>query len=272
MALANEFEVSELLGEAGALELGRLPAFDGVRAAFSTRLTEKAGALASFAGPVRDGEGRLSDEYIARLAATLGFAFGRLGTCRQVHSAALCGHDVGVRRWYEGCDGLVTNLVGAPIAVFTADCVAILLWAPAAGALALVHAGWRGTTAKILARAVALMHERWGAHPAEISAFLGPAIGPCCYEVGEDVAAAARAALGPKVGQVLAAAGDRYRFDLHRTNILIAQEAGLTPLNIYRVLGCTSCDADHFPSWRRDGESAGRIAAFVERKGAASGN
>lgn len=253
------------------MELGRLPAFDGIRAAFSTRATERAGALVGFNGTVRDADGRLNDEYVARLAATLGFAFGRLGTCRQVHGATVCGHEVAERRWYERCDGLATDLVAAPVAVFTADCVAILLWAPTAGTLALVHAGWRGTTAKILARAVALMRERWGARPQEISAFLGPAIGPCCYEVGEDVAAATRAALGKRAGQALAPSGGRYRLDLHRANLLIAQEAGLAPINLYRVRGCTSCDADLFPSWRRDGERAGRIAAFAERKGGGLG-
>jgi len=259
----NEFTPEELRGEADALWLARVPAFQGVLAAFTTRDTLGRGAAASFRGGVPDAEGRIPEEFIARVCATVGFPYGRLATCRQVHGVTVCRVDVAERRWFDRCDGLATDLPDAPLAVFTADCVPVVLWAPAARALALLHAGWRGTLAKIVAAGVATLRDAWGAAPAEVSVFLGPAVGPCCYVVGDDVAREAEAAFGRRAAQVLPERDGARRLDLHRANELVAQEAGVPATNIYRVRACTSCDAALFASRRRDGERAGRMVALA---------
>jgi len=178
MDAQNEFQPQALAGDAGALWLSRLPAFDGVTVAFTTNETGRLQPAAGFTADVIDAEGRVAEEFIARVCATVGFAYGRLATCRQVHGIRVARPVVAERRVYDDCDGLATNLADTPLAIFTADCVPVVLWAARVGALALVHAGWRGTLAKITAAAVAALHNWWGAVAEEVAIFLGPAIGP----------------------------------------------------------------------------------------------
>jgi YfiH family protein len=263
MRAANEYSVEQLRGAAGALWLEAVPAFDGVAAAFTTQATLRESPAAEYEGPVLDAEGQLSEEYVARLCSAVGFPYGRLATCRQVHGTAICRVEVAERRWCGECDGLVTRVVEAPLAVFTADCVPVVLWAWRERVLAVLHAGWRGTLAKIVAAGVSSLEDGWRVVPEEVAVFLGPAVGPCCYDVGDDVARAAEAAFGKRFGQILKEEGGRRRLDLHRANELIAQEAGVPPDNIYRLAACTSCDAELFASHRREGEAGGRMMAVA---------
>ncbi|HUU56653.1 MAG TPA: polyphenol oxidase family protein [bacterium] len=263
MNAENEYTVEQLRGPAGALWLDAVGAFDGVAAAFATRETLREGPAAGFEGPVLDAEGRINEEYVARLCSTVGFPYGRLASCRQVHGTAICRVDVAERRWYDECDGLATNVVDAPLAVFTADCVPVVLWAARERALAVLHAGWRGTLAKIVVEGVSRLEDGWRVRAADVAVFLGPAVGPCCYDVGDDVARAAEAAFGKRVGQVLQEERGKRRLDLHRANELAAQEAGVPPDNVYRVATCTSCEAELFASHRRDGAAAGRMMAVA---------
>jgi YfiH family protein len=147
--------------------------------------------------------------------------------------------------------------------VFTADCVPIVMWAARAGALAVLHAGWRGTLAKIVGAGVARLEESWAARAGEVAVFLGPAVGPCCYDVGDEVVRAAEAAFGQRAGQILTEEEGKRRLDLHRANELAAQEAGVIPDNIYRVATCTSCEEELLESRRRDGDEAGRMMAIA---------
>lgn len=265
MRAENEFTPEELWGEADALWLDRLPAWEGVRAAFTTAGTASYGALARY-GPGEGDPGRgVDDGYIARLCATLEFPYGRLATGRQVHGDRVARIDVAQRRWYPDTDALATAEADTPLAVFTADCVAALVWAPGPRALAVVHAGWRGAVLRLVGKTIKKMETWWGAPAASYSVFLGPAAGVCCYEVGEDVAAAAREAFGERAGLVCISRGGRRFFDLHRAHELAAQEAGVLPANIYRVAVCTICDS-RFYSYRREGKGAGRAAAIASVK------
>ena len=263
MIAENEFAPQELAGEAGALWLDKVPAFDGVKAAFATKETLRYGAAAAFEGKPLDEAGRINEEYVARLCATLAFPYGRLTTCRQVHGTEICRVAAAERRWCGECDGLATDVVDAPLAVFTADCVPIVMWAARPGALAVLHAGWRGTLAGIVGAGVSRLEEFRAARAEEVAVFLGPAIGPCCYDVGDDVVRAAEAAFGKRAGQVLTEEGGKRRLDLHRANELVAQEAGVLPENIYRVATCTSCEEGLLESRRRDGDEAGRLMAIA---------
>ncbi|MEE9457342.1 MAG: laccase domain-containing protein, partial [bacterium] len=102
-----------------------------------------------------------------------------------------------------------------------------------------------------------------GARAGEIAVFLGPAVGPCCYDVGDYGARAVEAAFGKRAGQVLTEEGGKRRLDLHRANELAAQEAGVLPENVYRVATCASCEEGSFESRRRDGDEAGRLMAIA---------
>jgi YfiH family protein len=263
MNAENEYTPEQLRGPAGALWLDAVGAFDGAAAAFATRETLREGPAAGFEGPAVDAEGRIKEEYVARLCATMGFPYGRLTTCRQVHGTEICRVDVAERRWCGECDGLATTVVDAPLAVFTADCVPVILWAPRERALAVLHAGWRGTLAKVVVAGVSRLEDYGGVRAADVAVFLGPAVGPCCYDVGDDVARAAEAAFGKRVGQVLKEERGKLRLDLYRANELAAQEAGVLPENVYRVATCASCEAELFASHRRDGAAAGRMMAVA---------
>ena len=263
MIAENEFAPQELAGEAGALWLDKVPAFDGVKAAFATKETLRYGAAAAFEGKPLDEAGRINEEYVARLCSALAFPYGRLTTCRQVHGTEICRVASAERRWCDECDGLATDVENAPLAVFTADCVPIVMWAARPGALAVLHAGWRGTLAGIVGAGVSRLEEFRAARAEEVAVFLGPAVGPCCYAVGDDVVRAAEAAFGKRAGQVLTEEGGKRRLDLYRANELVAQEAGVLPENIYRVATCTSCEEGLLESRRRDGDEAGRLMAIA---------
>lgn len=144
-------------------------------------------------------------------------------------------------------------------AVQVADCVPLLLADRRGRAVAAVHAGWRGTAAGIARRVVQALGAH-GIEPQELIAALGPSIGPCCYEVGEDVLAAVSAGTGAPP-DLLAPQGRR--LDLRLANRLQLQAAGLAPDRIHAAPWCTSCASELFYSYRRQGPRAGRLLACI---------
>ncbi|HEU5250847.1 MAG TPA: peptidoglycan editing factor PgeF, partial [Thermoanaerobaculia bacterium] len=153
-------------------------------------------------------------------------------------------------------DAMVTRLSGVALVVQTADCVPLLLAAP--DAVGAVHAGWRGAVANVAGAAVeALLAPT--ADPASVRAWLGPSIGPCCYEVGGEVAAQFAADF------VRASSSGRPRLDLHGVVRSQLEAAGLASRNIASDPSCTMCGGERFASWRRDRERAGRMIALVAR-------
>jgi len=152
---------------------------------------------------------------------------------------------------------------GAAAGVRTADCVPVLLFDPRSGAAAAVHAGWRGTAAKIVRRAVDALARDCGSVPAELAACIGPAIGRCCYEVSDDLAARfeADADFGPAT--TVRVTGRGPRLDLAEANRRLLAAAGLLTHRV-EVLGlCTACDPVRFFSHRRDAGKTGRHLAVV---------
>jgi YfiH family protein len=179
---------------------------------------------------------------------------GDLVTARQVHGARVVDEHAGDVE----ADAVVSTTPGRVVGVRVADCAPILLVAPgpfgSPGAVAAVHAGWRGTAAGIVRAALTTLCERAGAPPSDVRAAVGPCICGACYEVGPEVMAA--------IGEV--APGSSWvsganRVDLAEANAAILREAGVT----VDVLGvCTRC-APGYWSHRRDGDAAGRQAAVV---------
>lgn len=145
---------------------------------------------------------------------------------------------------------------GVLLGVLTADCVPVLLCHPASRTLALAHAGWRGAVAGVTQAAL----EAMGVPAAEILAALGPAIGPCCYQVGEEVADAA----GRDASRVSAWPGapGRYRLDLPGLVRDRLVTAGLPPQAVEVLPYCTACRADLFYSHRRRADP-GRMCAYL---------
>jgi polyphenol oxidase len=172
----------------------------------------------------------------------------------QVHGAKLV--RVGERRSGVGFDDLGSAIGGAdalsvsrpnlPVAVLVADCLPIALAAPDEPLLVVVHAGWRGVAAGILSRAVAEFETTSG-----VVAAIGPAIGPCHYEVGEDVARAVAA--GAEGGAISERREGRRYLDLPRTAARTLRAAGIRRVEVSEL--CTACLPDRFFSHRRDGET-----------------
>jgi YfiH family protein len=155
-------------------------------------------------------------------------------------------------------DALWTQEPGVAVGVQTADCVPILLVDASRRAVAAVHAGWRGSAAKISKLVAKRLADAIRTDPAQLIAVIGPHIGPCCYEVDEPV----RAAIG--VDEVFSASQRQghYLLDLLSLNRLQLLKAGLREDRILRVGGCTFCSDTTYASHRRDG-SGERMVHFV---------
>jgi YfiH family protein len=148
-------------------------------------------------------------------------------------------------------------------AVGTADCVPLLLAERGGAAIAAVHAGWRGTAAGVARRAVSEL-ERAGIRPARLVAAIGPAVGPCCYEVSDEVAGrVARAAGVPPATLTRPGPRSRPLLDLPRAVRAQLVEAGLPEEGVSTAPWCTACRADLFYSYRRDPEAGGRMTALI---------
>jgi polyphenol oxidase len=185
--------------------------------------------------------------------------FAPLATLKQIHSA-ICVPAGGRSGVLGEGDALLENSPGSVVAVRTADCIPVLLVDERRRAVAAVHAGWRGTVARIVPHAVAAMERYFGTRAGDLHAAIGPGIGKCCYEVGLDVAARleGREPGGPEVG-----GQGRAHIDLAAANRRQLEEVGVTPGRIYASNLCTMCRPEEFHSFRRDKEAAGRMYSFV---------
>ncbi len=157
-------------------------------------------------------------------------------------------------------DGLVTDLVGVALAIYVADCLAIFLQHPRAGVVGLAHAGWRGLAADMPGRLVRATLEQFGGRADELRVALSPCIRACCFEVGEEVAAAFDDIPG-------AVDGSRER--PHVDMIAVARwqlaRAGVRESMLDVMAGCTRCEPERFASYRWDPERCGRNVALIAR-------
>lgn len=174
----------------------------------------------------------------------------RLAWARQIHSARVLAARAG--DCGEG-DALWTEEPALALAVATADCVPVVI--AGEGIVAAVHAGWRGIAADVVGRTIAALP----GPPARLEALIGPAIGPCCYEVGAEVAEQIAAASAPEV--VRASEGGRPHLDLPSAVARQLARAGVG--TVRRLSACTRCEPERLWSFRRDGPGSGRNLAFA---------
>ena len=180
-----------------------------------------------------------------------------LAWAKQVHSAVALPARPGACG--EG-DALFAGETGLALSVVTADCVPVLVAGPEG--LAAIHAGWRGIVGGIIPRTLAAMKGR----PAEWTAWVGPAIGVCCYEVGEEVADQVVGASGEEVA-VPGPAGKPH-LDLPGAARRQLVQAGVGDVIV--LPRCTRCDEATLWSYRRDGKRAGRDLGLIWRRGDAA--
>jgi YfiH family protein len=181
-------------------------------------------------------------------------------TLRQVHSDRIVNANGVPDREEEG-DALISDEPGKAIGVRTADCVPILLLDPKNRAVAAVHAGWRGTAAKIVVRTIESMQHAFKTEPVDVYAALGPCIRDCCYQVREDVAERF-AALFPEWGAEHRALRN---LDLAEGNRRQMVAAGVPAEQLFDLGLCTACQTSQFFSYRREPQNPGRMIASIAR-------
>ncbi len=210
--------------------------------------------------PAAEAGGTIPDE---TLLGALGVSKERLFHLDQTHSdrITIINHDEVIsfdsRRAQPG-DGIILTGPGCFAAVRTADCVPLLALLPQSKMVCLIHAGWRGTCDRIVAKGIQRFLEVSGAGPKDLWLGLGPCIRKCCYRVGSDVSDRYRRA-GHDVETLLSGS----HLDLVKANISQLQELGAVQIEDSGL--CTACRPDLFYSYRRDG-TTGRIwtiAGFV---------
>ena len=195
-----------------------------------------------------------------RLANALGFEAEQMVTTPQVHgnSVLLVDASTAPTALQVRADILITNQPGFLIMQRYADCVPILLWHPNGGVVSVAHAGWRGTALNVSGTAAAAVADL-GGESNGIRAGIGPSIGPCCFEVGEEVVAAfpdhpEAASIGPR---------GRVHLDLWEINRRQLAAAGIPETQIELSGACTRCQPETYFSHRALGYPAGRFGAAI---------
>jgi YfiH family protein len=178
---------------------------------------------------------------------TSGLTQDKMVSLKQIHSGIVWTADRDTGCMGEG-DALIATRPGAAVSIRTADCLPILIADRRTRAVAAVHAGWRGTVARIAAGAVAKMHAEFGSRSEDLTAVIGPGIGACCYEVGVEVAR--------QFGK-----SEAGKIDLAAENRKQLEQAGVPRVDV--IEACTFCDPERFWSYRREGEQAGRMISFI---------
>jgi len=202
----------------------------------------------------------------ARIARALGGEPERLFSARQIHGADSCAIDAAttprdIER--EPYDILLSGTPGQLLLLKFADCVPVVVWDAQRRWVAVAHAGWRGTALNTAAATVRALAAAADSVPGDLTAGIGPAIGGCCYEVGEDVACAVAAAV-PEASRVqLQPRPGGIHLDLAEANRQQLVATGVATERIALAGCCTACEVDTFFSHRALGAPAGRFAVVA---------
>jgi YfiH family protein len=169
--------------------------------------------------------------------------------------------------WIAETDGIITNQPGCALTMNYADCTPIFLFDPQNGAIGLGHAGWKGTVRDLPGALVRAMTAEFGSDPARLRAGIGPAIGPCCYEVDEPVISQVRATFADADSLLLGGqngspkvSGGRLYFDLPEANRRNLLRAGVEQIEMAGL--CTACRTDLFFSHRAEKGTTGRFGTI----------
>lgn len=199
-----------------------------------------------------------------QIAETLAASDSDARTTWQVH-----GSDVVVVRGRDPqpwpppqADAIVTVNTETPLTMRFADCVPLVYVDPVKRAFGLAHAGWRGTLGGVGAAMVQTMRAAFDSQPHNIRVGIGPSIGPCCYEIGEDVDARFRAAFGPQADSFIHRRSHaKPHLDLWSANEYVLRQAGVEQIETAKM--CTATSTDEFYSHRAEGGNTGRFGVIA---------
>lgn len=155
-------------------------------------------------------------------------------------------------------DALITDERNLPLAIFTADCLAVFLYDPDRPAVGLIHTGWRSTKENITTKAVLLMQEIFNTKPDDLYVGFGSVIRDCCYQVGKEFSDCFTYGLKQRDGH--------YYLDLAGINKKQLLDSGVKPERIFDTNICTSCRNTEFFSYRKEGSGCGRIMSVIMLK------
>lgn len=247
-----------------------------IRHGFSTRL---GGVSDGIYSSLNLGFGRGdSDENVVqnyeRISRSIGVDSHTLVMSDQVHKTNLRkvsqedkGKGIYRKKDYQEIDGLYTNEVGITLVTAYADCVPLYFVDPKNRAIALSHAGWRGTIAKIGPKTIETLEQEYQSRPEDIVVVIGPSICQECYEVSEDVANEFKREVKQDLWQDIVTPQtnnpQKYQLNLWKANQLFLEEAGVLPENIHISGVCTCCNAEMFHSHRASNGLRGSLSAFL---------
>ena len=155
---------------------------------------------------------------------------------------------------FADTDGFITDKQGVPIAVLTADCLSVFIYDPKRPAIAILHAGWRGTEKNIAQAGLNRMQEKFGSHPEDLQIGFGPSIRSCCFEVEKDFQSNFAFGLIKRNGRVF--------MDIALINQRQLVDCGVKKENIFDPQFCTFSDDDFF-SFRKEAKTAGRLISVI---------
>jgi YfiH family protein len=234
--------------------------------AFSTRaggISEGPYASLNLGRAVGDDLDRVN-ENARRFASAAGLDAAKIFDASQVHGHAVIqvrANDEPAALRAQQADALVARVHGHAVGVRTADCVPVLLADRRTGHVGAAHAGWRGVVANVVIEALRAMESS----SSDVIAAIGPSIGPCCFEVGDDVAVQLGQAAGD--GIVIRGGFGKPHVDLWRAVEHQLHAAGVRTID---TLGrCTVCEKERFFSFRRDGQKSGRMLSAIAARTAA---
>ena len=161
---------------------------------------------------------------------------------------------------FESADGLITSQRGVPLITFYADCVPLMFLDKTDGVIAMSHSGWKGTVKNIAQKTVDVFTDDYNCKKENILAAVGPSIGVCCFEVGDEVADI----FSEKFGDAVLEKHEKWHVNLQKAVYLELKSAGIPEENITMSGICTSCNSDLLFSHRASQGKRGNLAAIME--------
>ncbi len=216
-----------------------------------------------------DDEKNVIENY-KRMSKALNVPFDSLVLSKQVHETQIakvgrdeCGNGILTPNKWESMDGIYTKEKGVTLVTHYADCVPLFFYAPKYGMIGMAHAGWRGTVAGIGKKMVQLWVNEENVPVSEIQVAIGPSIGPCHFEVHEDVASCFKAQFPDADFIKFEPEKNKYSIDLWECNKQSLCSAGVLEQNIIVSGVCTCCMDQIFFSHRKTGGKRGTLGAFM---------
>jgi polyphenol oxidase len=201
-----------------------------------------------------------------RFGQAVGINSDNLTTLRQVHGNRVCVlTEAKKATLVQGTpgDGLITNRPQLPLGVITADCFPVVLAAPSGPAVGILHAGRKGTAARVVPTAIVLMCEAFDLSPEALFAAIGPGIGGCCYEVDEASGEPFLAGFAADTAVYWPSRPGHLYLDLQQAILLQLRAAGVPSSQMWSADLCTACHPHWFYSYRREGPRSGRMLNIV---------